>query len=83
MTSENRGTSPVWKGKDLEVEVAVAPEPPDFAMRAIRLDLTRPKTDEATYQLGPSVRLRFGEGHTRHSAHKDRTQSHESRNLGR
>lgn len=61
MTPEDRGASTVWKGKDFEVEVAVAPDSPDFALRAVRLDLTRPKTGQRAYQFGPSARLRFGE----------------------
>lgn len=61
MTSEHRGASTLWKGKDFEVEVAVAPDSPDFALRAVRLDLTRPKTGQRACQFGTSARLRFGE----------------------
>ena len=62
MTPQDRGASTVWTGTDFQVEIAVGTDAPDFALRSIRLRLNRPKTGQRSYQLGPSMRLRFGEG---------------------
>jgi len=59
--SDDRGAVTVWRGAGFKVVVTTPTDLEHYALRKVRLSLTRSRTGHTLHHLGRSVLLRFEE----------------------